>query len=102
MSEDEERDLERIRARKSAEMQKSEQSESRVRAALRMVLDEGAYERLMNVRISSPDLYAKAVQACSALYGRLGRKLTDRELLSILVRIKGPEQKETRISFERK
>ncbi len=90
-----------IRKRKLEEMQKAKEQEEKVRATLRTVLDEDAYERLINVKVANPSLYAGAVQGCVALYQRLGRKLGDRELLFILKRLKiGSE--ETKITFERK
>lgn len=92
---------EEARRKKLEEMQKNAQLEEQLRAALRSILDDPAYDRMMNVKVSNPELYLGAAQGCVSVSHRLGRKLGDNEVLLILRRLKGGD-KETRIKFERK
>ncbi|MDD5337154.1 MAG: DNA-binding protein [Candidatus ainarchaeum sp.] len=94
-------ELENARAKRLKEMQEAQKEDEQIRAAMRAMLDENGYNRMMNVRLASPELYAQAVQGCASVYQRLGRKLGEREILLILKRLKGGER-ETKITFERK
>ncbi|MBU0586637.1 hypothetical protein KJ780_03925 [Candidatus Micrarchaeota archaeon] len=97
-------ELESAKKRKIADMQKQRDSgaeEEKIKALLRRVLDDAAYDRIMNVRIVNPQLYMAAAQGCVSVFNRLGRTLGEKELLLILQRMKADE-KETKIKFERK
>lgn len=94
-------DLEQARRKRLEDIQKAQQEEERIKATLRSILDDAAYDRMMNVKVASPELYMSAVQGCAAIYQRLGRRLGEKEVLLILRRMKGSE-KETKITFERK
>jgi DNA-binding TFAR19-related protein (PDSD5 family) len=96
-----EEELGEIRKKKLEEMQNARQQDEQIKATLRVVLDDAAYDRMMNVKIANPSLYMSAVQGCVALYQRLGRKIGNKEVLLILRRLKG-EEEETKITFERK
>lgn len=101
MKEMDERELEQIRKKKLEDMQKKQEADEQIKAMLRAILDEEAYDRMINVKIANPELYAKAAQGCLSIYQRLGRKLGNKEVLFLLRRIKGGEE-ERRITFERK
>jgi programmed cell death protein 5 len=77
-----------------AEMQKKE--------LLRRMLTDSAYERMMNVRLSKPELYDKVVSSLAyvAQSGKQMEKLTDEQLYSLLAKM--TERKETSIEFRRK
>lgn len=90
-----------VRSKKAEEMKERLKAEEQVRATLRLILDEDAYARLANVKLANPELYAKAVQGCVAIYQRIGRKLGDKEMLLVLRRLKGNVD-EPKIKFERK
>ena len=94
-------ELEQARKKRLADARKAQENEEQIRSTMRMILDEDAYARMMNVRVASPELYARAVQGCAGLFQRLGRKLGEREVLLVLRRMIG-EEHETRITFERK
>ncbi len=94
-------ELEQIRKKKLEQLQKSQDAEEQIKSTLRKVLDDEAYERMMNVKVANPELYANAVQGCVAIFQRLGRKLGNKEVLMILRRLKG-EEREPEITFERK
>ena len=69
---------------------------------MRMALDEEAYERMMNVSLSSKEMYLVAAKNVLMLYKRMGRKISESELLSLLRAIKGQTEKETKITFHKK
>ncbi|MFP3950385.1 MAG: DNA-binding protein [Candidatus Micrarchaeia archaeon] len=73
--------------------------EEKVKGLLRLTLSNEAYERLMNVRIVNPQLYAMATNQVFNLYQKAGRKLNEKEVLGLLKALKG-QQKETRITFK--
>jgi DNA-binding TFAR19-related protein (PDSD5 family) len=77
-------------------------AEEQLKAALRKSLDTAAYERLMNVKLSNPELFALAARYVAAGSQRLGRPLTDGELRTVLARLKGENERPTSITFDRK
>jgi len=99
-------DDERITASKLrkrlAEMQRAQQAEAQLRAVLRVVLAPQAYERLMNVRISNPELYANVARLLVTLYSnkQLSGKVGEKELLSFLAKL--TERREGGIHISRK
>lgn len=102
---DGENEEEGIRRRKMSEQQRlaeAKKAEEQLKATLRVVLDENAYDRLTNVKLANAQLFLAAAQHVLAAYKRIGRKIKDEELLAILRRIKTGTEKQTRISFERK
>ena len=76
----------------------AKQKEEQLKGVLRMALTEDAYGRLMNVRLASPQLYSAAARQALGLHSKVGRKLTERELIALLKAIKG-KQRETKITF---
>ncbi len=94
-------ELEQTRKKKLKEMQKYQQAEAQIRILLRTILDDEAYDRMMNVNIANPELYRNAAQGCVSIYQKLGRKLGNKEVLFILRRIKS-DKEETTIRFDRK
>jgi len=102
-------ELEEIRRRKMLEYQQKlaqeqelakRQAELQLRALLKRILEPDAFERLGRVKLSSPELYAKAVQYLLALYqaGRITKKITDAQLKALLLRLRGPKR-ETKIKI---
>lgn len=94
-------ELEAARKRKLEDMQKRQDADSRIKTTLRAILDDAAYDRMVNVGIANPELYSKAAQGCVSIYQRIGRKLGSKEVLLVLRRMKG-EDEGTKITFERK
>lgn len=93
------------RKKKMAERQKeveAKKAEEQLKATLRLMLEDDAYDRLSNVRLANQQLFLAAAQNIVAIYKRIGRKIRDHELLTILVRIKEGSEKKTSITFERK
>ncbi|MEW5996894.1 MAG: DNA-binding protein [Candidatus Micrarchaeota archaeon] len=73
--------------------------EAQLKAALRLCLTPEAYERLMNVRLAKPELYAAAARQVLAYAKRGGKKLGDAEVLALLRMMRGGER-ETKIVFK--
>jgi DNA-binding TFAR19-related protein (PDSD5 family) len=76
--------------------------EEQLKSTLRAALNEDAYVRLMNVSIANKELYLVAAKNALMLFKRMGRRITDQELLSLLHAIKGQTEKETKITFHKK
>ena len=76
------------------EMQKKE--------LLRNMLSPEAYERMANVRISSPELYDKVVSSLAYLAqsGKKISRISDEQLYSLLAKM--TERRETTIEFKSK
>jgi len=97
MAEDfDEEELERLKARKMAELQKRmEEEEERLRreaerqAAMRIILTPEARQRLANLRLIKPELVAQLEEQLIQLAnsGRIRLPITDEELKAILSRL---------------
>ncbi|MCL4379331.1 MAG: DNA-binding protein [Candidatus Marsarchaeota archaeon] len=88
--------------RKLAAAIKSMQIEQQKKELMKQLLDSKAYERLMNIRISNPELYSQMVKVVVSLAqtNRLQGKMTEPQLLSILGKV--TVRKEPTINFKRK
>lgn len=94
-------ELEEKRKKKLENIQKKYEFEEKLKASLRKILEEDAYERLSNVKIANNEFYETVAQQCMVIYRRIQRKIKDEEILEILKYLKGEERK-TEIRFERK
>ena len=103
MSED---DLDQIREKKLREhveqVQRAQKAEAALKTSLKHLVDSEAYERLMNVRISSPQLFEQVASMLVYLArnNQLNGKLSDEKLRQLLAKL--TERKETGIEFKRK
>ena len=104
MSEEEE-GMDELRKRRLAEKQKSleaKAAEQQLKEALRAILEPSAYERMSNVAMANKELYVMAAQQVLMASKRLGRPITEAELLTVLRALKSRTEKETSITFNRK
>ncbi len=71
-----------------AELQAKQQAEEQARMLLKTVLDSQAFERLGNVKLSNPQLYAQVVQVIAYLYQnkQIAGKMDDGQLKQILAK----------------
>jgi programmed cell death protein 5 len=78
------------------------QMEMQKKELLRRMLSDGAYERMMNVRIANPELYEKVVNSLAyvAQSGKQMAKVTDEQLRELLSKM--TEKRETSIEFRHK
>ncbi|MEM2137895.1 MAG: DNA-binding protein [Candidatus Anstonellaceae archaeon] len=78
------------------------QMEMQKKELLRRMLSEGAYERMMNVRIANPELYEKVISSLAyvAQSGKPMPKITDEQLRELLAKM--TEKRETSIEFRHK
>jgi DNA-binding TFAR19-related protein (PDSD5 family) len=81
------------------QIMEAKKAEAQLKAALRLCLSPEAYERMMNVRMAKPELYAAAARQILQYSGKAGKKLGDREVLAILKMMRG-EERETKIVFK--
>ena len=93
MSEEEEIKQKKLEAKKA---------EEQLKTTLRVVLDEAAYERLMNVSLANNELYIVAAKNALMLFKRMKRKITEKELLALLAAIKEQSETKSTIRFHRK
>jgi|GEM_PF-873870 len=82
--------------KKLAEQQKIKEN---LKIALRQILENEAYERMMNVSFSNEQLYMIAAQQLIAIAQRAGRKLTESEVIYVLNVIKQKTTNEPKITF---
>ncbi len=107
-------DYEEIRRRKLEEYQRrlqekaEEESElaarqAQIDAIISAVLEPDARSRLANVRLANPKLAEKVIATLVYLYqaGRLTRKVTDKELKAILLKL-SQSKRDTNIKILRK
>lgn len=89
--------------KRAQEQQKMAQQEAQLKLMLRPLMDSAAFERLLNVKISNPELYYKVAQLLVMLQreGKLKSKVDETMLKALLARLIG-QRKETKISFARK
>ena len=79
------------------------QQEMRKKEILRTMLAPEAYERMMNVRLSNPELYDKVVSSLAYVLQsgkKMSGKISDEQLRSLLARM--TESRETTIEFKSK
>lgn len=79
------------------------QLEMQKRELLKRMLSDTAYERMMNVRLSSPELYEKVVNSLAYLAQsgkQLGEKISDEQIYALLRKM--TEKRETSIEFKKK
>lgn len=81
---------------------KNMQMEQQKKEVMKQLLETKAYERLMNIRISSPELYKQMVNLIISLAqtNRIQGKMSEQQLISILDRV--TFRKETTINFKHK
>jgi DNA-binding TFAR19-related protein (PDSD5 family) len=80
----------------------AKQAQEQLKATLRMALDEQAYERLMNVSVANNELYLMSAKNILMGFKRMGRKLTDAEVLAMLRAIREQSEPKTTITFHKK
>jgi len=90
------------RKQRQAEMAEAKSAQEQLKGALRNALDEGAYNRMMNVAVANKDLYLVAAKQVLMLSKRVERRLTEEELLTLLRAIQEQTRKETNITFHKK
>jgi programmed cell death protein 5 len=78
------------------------QLEMQKKELLRGMLSPEAYERMSNVRLSSPELYEKVVSSLAYLAqsGKKMEKISDEQLYALLAKM--TERRETSIEFRSK
>ena len=81
---------------------KAIQLEQQKRLLAKRYMTEGAYERLMNVRVSNYDLYMNILNMIisTAQSGRFAERITEKQLVEILSRL--TYKPEPKIEFKRK
>jgi programmed cell death protein 5 len=101
MADEEEQYQKRMRKRVTEALREA-QLEQQKKEIMRRFLDGEAYERMMNVRVSNPELYDQLVNLIVSLVqsNRITGKMTESQLKSLVERL--TYRKEPTISFKHK
>ena len=95
--------------RNSAEMKralsklyKQMEQDQQIRSMLRQLLDDGAYERMMNIRVSNSELYTQLARLIVSLAqsNQIAGRITEPQLVSLLGRL--TSRPDTKIEFKHK
>ena len=82
-------------------MYKQMQQDQQIRSMLRQLLDNGAYERMMNIRASNPDLYQQLAQLIVSLaQSNQLAHVTEKQLVDLIDRL--TRRPEPKIEFRHK
>ena len=102
MEEEDEETEQGVRKKLYEKRMQQVQAELQKKELLRRMLDDSAYERMMNVRISSPELYEKVVQSLAyiAQSGKMTGKISEEQIYGLLAKM--TEKRETSIEFKKK
>jgi len=102
MEEDEEKQYQKNMRKRVSEAIKAAQLEDQKKEVMRQFLDDAAYERLMNIRLSNPDLYNQLVKLVVSLAqsNRVTGKISETQLKSILAKM--TSRPEPKIEFRHK
>ncbi len=73
-----------------------------MKAELRKVVDDAAFDRMTNVLAIKPQLFQLAAQQIISLAHRTNRTLSDAEVLKILKLLKGMKERRTNIQIKHK
>ncbi len=88
---------------KIQEIQKAQEAEIQLKKILAVVLDQTAYDRIMNVRISNKELYFTVANALIHYYKKTQKRITEKELITIInMNLAATKQPETKIHIRRK
>lgn len=81
----------------------AQQMEQQKREILRRYLTDGAFERIANVRMASPDMYHRFVDLVVSLVraNRLSGKLSEEQLKELLARLASTKE-EPKLEFRHK
>ncbi len=88
--------------KRMAELIKNQQLEQQKKDILRKFLDDAAYERVMNIRLTNSELYDQLVNVIISLAqsNRIASKVTDAQLKDLIARL--TFKPDTKIEFKRK
>ena len=98
-------DEDALRKKRLAEKQReleTKKVEDQLKTMLRQMIDTAGYERMMNVKLSNEELFLTAAKNLVSAFHKLGRTISDKEVLFVLNAIKQRTQHETTIKFDRK
>jgi len=92
-----------MQQKRLAELQRAQAIDRQKKYLLKNLVEPAAYERLMNVRISNPEVYDQLINLLAQLYqaGRVNGKVSEEQVLQLLSKLVG-QRKETTITVKRR
>ena len=102
MADEEEQRYQKELRKRVSEAVRNAQIEQQKKELMKQFLDSAAYERIMNIKVSNPELYEQLVGLIISLAqsNRIKGKMSEEQLRSILERI--TYRKEPTIEFKHK
>jgi DNA-binding TFAR19-related protein (PDSD5 family) len=102
MEDDEEKQYQKNMRKRVTDALKAAQLEEQKKEVMRQFLDDKAYERMMNIRMSNNELYNQLVNLVVSLAqsNRVSGKITEKQLISILTKM--TSKPEPTIEFKHK
>ena len=85
-----------------SKLYKQMEQDQQVRSMLRQLLDDGAYERMMNIRVSNNELYTQLARLIVSLAqsNQIAGRITEPQLVSLLGSL--TSRPDTKIEFKHK
>ncbi len=85
-----------------SKLYKQMEQDQQIRSMLRQLLDDGAYERMMNIRVSNSELYTQLARLIVSLAqsNQIAGRITEPQLVSLLGRL--TSRPDTKIEFKHK
>ncbi len=82
-----------------SEMQRAQAAEQELKSLLGSLLEPAAFERMMNIKLSSPETYLQAAQAIIYSYrnGRLRGLVSEEMVKQVASQVISQKRRETRI-----
>lgn len=77
-------------------------AEEQLKTTLRLVLEEPAYDRMMNVSLANKEFYLEAAKQLLMAAKRIGRKIKEAEVIAVLKALKERSETKTTITFRSK
>ena len=86
---EEEEGVEELVQKRLAAMQQAQALEAQKKYLLKHMVDQKAYERLMNVRLANPQLYDQVIGVLISLYkaGRIQGKVSEAQIIQLLAKM---------------
>ncbi len=102
MAEEDTGELRKKKQEQQEKMMEAARAEEQLKAALRIALEEAAYERLMNISYANKEFYINVARRAIMVFRQTGRKLTEEEIVSLIRSLKRQTEYEPTIRFREK
>lgn len=102
MSEDDTDDIRKKNAQEQKRYMEAAKAEEQLKAALRVALEDPAYNRMMNISYANKEFYVALAQHLLMVFKQVRRKVSEEEVLFVIRSIKNKTEHEPEIRFHKK